>query len=62
MGRKHPLTVFSEEFKQKYGWGHGWDDPRPRALCLHCHGTGHAGGHWEDPTECGFCYTEEEEK
>lgn len=49
------MTQFSEEYKQKYGFG-GWDDPKPRSKCLMCRGTGHAGGHVDDPNECGFCY------
>ncbi len=48
------MTVFSEEYKQKYGWG-GWDDPRPQKECRMCKGTGHASNDPEDPNECGFC-------
>lgn len=53
------MTEFSDEYKQRYGFG-GWDDPRPQSDCLMCKGTGRASGDPQDPNECGFCVPETE--
>jgi hypothetical protein len=52
------MTQFSEEYRQRYGFG-GWDATRPQSKCQMCHGTGHAGGHTDDPNPCGFCESDD---
>lgn len=59
MRKVDPMTRFSNEYKQKYGFG-GWDDPRPTKECLMCNGTGIAPGDGE--TECGFCINDNDEE
>ena len=39
-------------------WFQRWDDPRPTSKCLHCKGTGMA----DDHNECGFCFSEQEDR
>lgn len=60
MRGKNNMTNYSEEFRQKYGWGGGWDALRQTENCLHCHGTGIAPG--DGKTECGFCYTDKKKE
>lgn len=53
------MTRFRDEYRQRYGWGGGWDAPIRRSECCHCGGTGRAAGDVTDPTECGFCEADE---